>query len=278
MILSDGQVHDVPPSLERLGVDAPLHLLLTGEPGERDRRLVVDEVPNYAMVGEPQQLTLRVEELPAAASGEPVTVTLQQDGEPRERLRLQPGESDHGSLRAEPRRARPCSSSRPRRRRARSRRSTTGRCSSSTASATACVCLLVSGQPYPELRVWRNLLKSDPAVDLVHFTILRPPEKQDGTPIRELALIAFPSRELFEVKLHEFDLVIFDRYSRRGLLPLVLPRQCRPLCRGRRRAPGGGGAGIRSIRYSLYTDPAAPGLLPGAPVRGRLRARLHPRP
>jgi hypothetical protein len=80
--------------------------------------------------------------------------------------------------------------------------------------------LLVSGQPYPGLRVWRNLLKADPAVDLVHFTILRPPEKQDGTPIRELALIAFPSRELFEVKLHEFDLVIFDRYSRRGLLPL----------------------------------------------------------
>jgi hypothetical protein len=69
--------------------------------------------------------------------------------------------------------------------------------------------------------VWRNLLKADPAVDLVHFTILRPPEKQDGTPIRELALIAFPSRELFEVKLNEFDLVIFDRYSRRGLLPLA---------------------------------------------------------
>ena len=81
--------------------------------------------------------------------------------------------------------------------------------------------LLVSGQPYPGLRVWRNLLKADPAVDLVHFTILRPPEKQDGTPIRELALIAFPSRELFEVKLGEFDLVIFDRYARRGLLPLT---------------------------------------------------------
>jgi hypothetical protein len=81
--------------------------------------------------------------------------------------------------------------------------------------------LLVSGQPYPGLRVWRNLLKADPAVDLVHFTILRPPEKQDGTPIRELALIAFPSRELFEIKLNEFDLIIFDRYSRRGLLPLV---------------------------------------------------------
>jgi hypothetical protein len=219
VILSDGQVHDVPPSLERLGVDAPLHLLLTGEPGERDRRLVVDEVPNYAMVGEPQQLTLRVEELPAAASGEPVTVTLHQDGEARERLRLQPGDvttvpfelSRAGQtvleLEAE---------------------AAPGEVTALNNRQVFFVngvrdrlrVLLVSGQPYPGLRVWRNLLKSDPAVDLVHFTILRPPEKQDGTPIRELALIAFPSRELFEVKLHEFDLVIFDRYSRRGLLPL----------------------------------------------------------
>jgi len=67
--------------------------------------------------------------------------------------------------------------------------------------------------------VWRNLLKADPSVDLVHFTILRPPEKQDGTPIRELSLIAFPVRELFELKINEFDLIIFDRYKRRGILP-----------------------------------------------------------
>ena len=79
--------------------------------------------------------------------------------------------------------------------------------------------LLVSGEPHAGERTWRNLLKSDPAVDLVHFTILRPPEKQDGTPIHELSLIAFPIRELFEVKLNEFDLIIFDRYRRRGVLP-----------------------------------------------------------
>ena len=81
--------------------------------------------------------------------------------------------------------------------------------------------LLVSGEPHPGERTWRNLLKSDPSVDLVHFTILRPPEKQDGTPINELSLISFPTRELFEVKLEEFDLVIFDRYRRRGVLPPV---------------------------------------------------------
>lgn len=79
--------------------------------------------------------------------------------------------------------------------------------------------LLVSGEPHAGERTWRNLLKADPGVDLVHFTILRPPEKQDGTPIRELSLIAFPIRELFEIKLDEFDLIIFDRYRRRGVLP-----------------------------------------------------------
>ena len=79
--------------------------------------------------------------------------------------------------------------------------------------------LLVSGEPYAGERTWRNLLKSDPSVDLIHFTILRPPEKQDGTPINELSLISFPTRELFEVKLEEFDLIIFDRYRRRGVLP-----------------------------------------------------------
>ena len=51
--------------------------------------------------------------------------------------------------------------------------------------------LLVSGEPHAGERVWRNLLKADPSVDLVHFTILRPPDKQDATPIDELSLIAF---------------------------------------------------------------------------------------
>jgi hypothetical protein len=81
--------------------------------------------------------------------------------------------------------------------------------------------LLVSGEPHPGERTWRNLLKADASVDLVHFTILRPPEKQDGTPTKELALIAFPTRELFVEKLDEFDLVIFDRYSRQTILPAV---------------------------------------------------------
>ncbi|TMV82586.1 hypothetical protein FGG78_23950, partial [Thioclava sp. BHET1] len=80
--------------------------------------------------------------------------------------------------------------------------------------------LLISGEPYQGERVWRNLLKSDASVDLVHFTILRPPEKQDGVPVNELALIAFPTHELFVQKIKQFDLIIFDRYRRRGILPV----------------------------------------------------------
>src|SRR5207245_6132030 len=81
--------------------------------------------------------------------------------------------------------------------------------------------LLVSGEPHSGERTWRNLLKSDPSVDLVHFTILRPPEKQDGTPINELSLIAFPTRELFQQRINDFQLIIFDRYARQGVLPLI---------------------------------------------------------
>jgi hypothetical protein len=58
-------------------------------------------------------------------------------------------------------------------------------------------------------------------VDLVHFTILRPPQKQDGTPIHQLSLIAFPTRELFSEKIKDFDLIIFDRYQHKGILPLL---------------------------------------------------------
>jgi len=220
LIVTDGQVHDVPADLERLGIEAPLHVLLSGARDERDRRLLVEEVPSYGMVGDPLEIMLQVDQLPGDESREPVTVTLRQNGEVRQQVSVVPGtprtlpfeltRAGESVLEIEV-------------------EELPGELTTVNNRQVFFVhgvrdrlrVLLVSGQPYPGLRVWRNLLKADPAVDLVHFTILRPPEKQDGTPIRELALIAFPSRELFEVKLGEFDLVIFDRYSRRGLLPLA---------------------------------------------------------
>ncbi len=219
-VLTDGRIHDAPPVAD-WGVDAPFHVLLTGRPDELDRRIVVEQAPGFGVVGEPVPVTLRVETTPKeAASSEPLPLQIERNGEPLVELMVQDGEPVTLDLELENAGATVFELQTP---------VVPGELTALNNRQAITVngirdrlrVLLVSGQPYPGLRVWRNLLKSDPAVDLVHFTILRPPEKQDGTPIRELALIAFPSRELFEVKLGEFDLIIFDRYSRRGLLPLV---------------------------------------------------------
>ncbi len=78
--------------------------------------------------------------------------------------------------------------------------------------------LLISGEPYLGTRVWRNFLKSDPAVQLIHMTVLRPPEKIDSTEMKELSLIPFPVRELFEKKIKNFNLVIFDNFKGKNIL------------------------------------------------------------
>ena len=220
LLVSDGQVHDVPESLADLGFDAPLHLLLSGEDDEGDRRLVVTQAPSFGIVGRKLSLTLRVDDLPLGGAGGLARIVLIQDGGAPRPMSVPIGREveiefdlNHRGpsvleLAAEPgpeeltlinnRVALVVNGVRDRLR-----------------------VLLVSGEPHAGERAWRNILKSDPSVDLVHFTILRPPEKQDGTPIRELSLIAFPTRELFEVKLDEFDLIIFDRYRRRGVLPSI---------------------------------------------------------
>ena len=126
-----------------------------------------------------------------------------------------------------------------------------------------CACLLVSGEPHAGERTWRNLLKSDASVDLVHFTILRPPEKQDGVPVNELSLIAFPTRELFLEKINEFDLIIFDRYKRRGILPSIYLDNVRQYVEDGGAllvAAGPDFAGAESIYRSPLSE-----ILPGAP-------------
>ncbi|MBV9019012.1 MAG: hypothetical protein JO213_17085 [Alphaproteobacteria bacterium] len=227
VMLTDGQVHDVPSgdvaaAAQELG--APLHVLLSGHPDEGDRRLVVAQAPSFGLVGKEAPLSIRVEDLPEAPKNAPAKpeaqarVTWRKDGSAPQSLMVPVGRDvplsipiDHGGpnvleLEVEP-----------------------GPQELTLANNRAAVVvngvrdrlrvLLVTGEPHAGERVWRNILKSDPSVDLVHFTILRPPEKQDGTPIRELSLIAFPIRELFDVKLDDFDLIIFDRYSRRGIIP-----------------------------------------------------------
>ncbi|MEM9048003.1 MAG: hypothetical protein AAGC92_04725 [Pseudomonadota bacterium] len=217
ILISDGQIHDMD---AMPGFPAPVHLLLTGREDEWDRRLIVETAPAFGIVGETITLRLRIEALgviPAAEQGL-AELTLAKDGALVQTLRVPigdtielPVEIDHGG----PNILQIATPARP------------GELTDRNNAAVITVngvrdrlrVLLVSGEPHPGERTWRNLLKADPSVDLVHFTILRPPEKQDSVPVHELSLIAFPTRELFMEKIDEFDLIIFDRYRRRGVLP-----------------------------------------------------------
>ncbi len=216
-LLSDGRLHD----LERAPkLPAPLHLLHTGRVADWDRRLIVEGAPAFAILDEEITLTLRVEDSGAAPGAAEVPLGISIDGEPPLSFTVPVGRSielplalPHGG------------------RNVLEFTTPEGQGELTARNNTALVqingvrdrlrVLLVSGEPHAGGRTWRNLLKSDSSVDLVHFTILRPPEKQDGIPVDELSLIAFPTRELFMDKVDDFDLIIFDRYKRRGILPAL---------------------------------------------------------
>ena len=216
MLLTDGRLHD----LERApNLPAPLHTLLTGEPDDWDRRLIVANAPAFAILGEPVTLTLRIEDQGAAPENSgfvPLSISI--DGAPPLVFEVGigrdielPVELPHGGMNVL-QFSIPVEDG-----------ELTERNNSSVVQINGVRdrlrVLLVSGEPHAGERTWRNLLKADASVDLVHFTILRPPEKQDGVPVTELSLIAFPTRELFLEKIDDFDLIIFDRYRRRGILP-----------------------------------------------------------
>ena len=221
IMITDGQVHDVPKSAAALGFDAPVHALLTGEPDEFDRRVEIIKAPRYGIVGQSREIEVAIRESgKAGRAGDSAKLTVRREGKPDEVRTAKIGgtvkldmpfphsgtniveielETAQGELMAANNRV----------------------VVEAEGVRENLRVLLVSGEPHAGERTWRNLLKSDAAVDLVHFTILRPPEKQDGTPINQLSLIAFPTRELFSEKIKEFDLIIFDRYQHRGILQML---------------------------------------------------------
>src|SRR5712672_3027697 len=218
-MITDGRVHDVPAEVGALGFAAPLHALITGTADERDRRVVLVAAPRFGIVGQQQTVTFRVEDSGVPAGGS-AQVRISRDGELIDQRTVRAGENSDAQI-AIPHsgpniveiEAAPIENElTPVNNRA---------VVSIDGVRDKLRVLLVSGEPHSGERTWRNLLKSDPNVDLVHFTILRPPEKQDGTPINELSLIAFPTRELFQQKINEFQLIIFDRYARQGVLPII---------------------------------------------------------
>lgn len=214
IVVTDGQAADPPAEPRRLAELGPAHILIVGDPDRGDRRLELVSAPTFGIVGEPMRVTGRVIDNTGNAQvrvrvtidGQRATETLVRANQdfsvnvrlPRRGRNMVMLEADGGPQEitlANNRQAFAANGVRDRLR-----------------------VLLVTGTPHPGARVWRNLLKSDPAVDLVHFSILRPPDKQDYTPLNELALIPFPTEELFERRLGEFDLIIFDRAPQRGIL------------------------------------------------------------
>ena len=218
LAFSDGRIHDADLPVD---LPAPMHLLMSGKKSDWDRRLSIRNAPAFAIIGEPITLTLRIDDLgnpPETTVLTPLEISI--DGDPAQTFRVPVGQDielpvtlPHGGRNV-------------------IRFSLPEADSELTDRNNAALIqingvrdrlrvLLVSGEPHQGGRTWRNLLKSDSSVDLVHFTILRPPEKQDGVPVDELSLIAFPTRELFMEKIEDFDLIIFDRYKRRGILPAL---------------------------------------------------------
>ncbi|MCU0984225.1 MAG: hypothetical protein MUC89_04705 [Acetobacteraceae bacterium] len=276
--ITDGQAHDAPEATAEAVAaatgGAPLHLLLTGRPGETDRRVRIIEAPGFGIVGRTVDLRVVVEDLGVARDGAPVTLTERRDAGAPRRVQVATGREHRITVPIE-------------------RAGQTvieleaeglpGEVSAINNRAVVQIngvrdrlrVLLVSGEPHAGQRTWRRLLKADPNVDLVHFTILRPPEKDDLTPLNELALIAFPVRELFQVKLREFDLIIFDRFTNRGILPPVYLRNIAEYVRG-------GGGLLLSVGpefvgpASLYNTPLGQ-VLPASPTGRIAEAAFRPR-
>lgn len=216
VILSDGIIHDENNRSELEDLDAPVHTILTGDRDLQDRRLIIEQAPQYGLVGKPLDVQLRIDD-GREHRGEAVRLSYQLNNNPAVDVTVRVGRTETIRIRPEHRgqnivqfRVEPLENE------------------VSTANNEAILpisgvrdrlrVVLISGEPYQGERAWRTTLKSDPAVDLVHFTILRLPSSQDFTPVQELSLIPFPSRQLFEEKLYDFDLVIFDRYTLRGVL------------------------------------------------------------
>ncbi|WP_160764677.1 hypothetical protein [Kangsaoukella pontilimi] len=270
LMVTDGQLHDVEQAPD---VPAPVHTLLTGEDGDWDRRLIVRNAPAFAIIDEPITLTLRIEDQGDVPAQLPqrAQIEIAVDGNEPQVFDVPIGEDlnlpvtlRHGGINV-------LQFTLP---------EAPGELTTRNNAAVVQIngvrdrlrVLLVSGEPHAGERTWRNLLKSDASVDLVHFTILRPPEKQDGVPVNELSLIAFPTRELFLDKIDEFDLIIFDRYKRRGILPSIY------LDNVRRYVEDGGALLIAAgpdyaTAESIYRSPLSD-ILPAAPT-GRVLEEVY---
>ena len=271
--LTDGMVHDVPETFP-----VPLHVLIPARGEETDRRLRVIEAPSFGVVGRSVTLRVAIDDLGVTRPAATARLTIRRDGEPPEVLDVPIGREQPVEVpitRAGPIVVELLADALP------------GEASLINNRAIVTVngvrdrlrVLLVSGEPHQGERTWRRLLKADPSVDLVHFTILRPPERDDLTPLNELALIAFPVRELFQVKIRDFDLIILDRFQNRGILPPVYLRNIADYVRaggGLLLSAGPEFSGTASLANTPLGSVLSAKPLPNGVVNGAFRPQIPP--
>ncbi|MBI1359423.1 MAG: hypothetical protein GC155_03970 [Alphaproteobacteria bacterium] len=216
IMITDGQIHDLPADPKEAAQLGPIHGLIVGGENEVDRRIEIQSAPSFGIVDQPVEMRIEVDD----PKEKTVDVSISINGVPQRPQRVNVGEPSTIKLTMKRRGDNLVVLQVP---------GIPGELTLANNLASANISgvkdrlrvLLVTGEPHAGARVWRDLLKSDPQVDLVHFTILRPPQKTDTTPTDEIALISFPKAELFKDKLDQFDLVIFDHELR----PLVLEPQ-----------------------------------------------------
>jgi hypothetical protein len=272
VVVTDGQAADPPAEPRRLSQLGPAHILVVGDPQRRDRRLELVSAPTFGIVGEPMRITGRVIDNGGNA---PVQVTVSIDGQRASASNVRANQSFSIDV-SLPHRGRNMVVVEAAAGAEEITLANNRQAFAANGVRDRLRVLLITGEPHQGARVWRNLLKSDPAVDLVHFSILRPPDKQDFTPINELALIPFPTEELFERRLDEFDLIIFDRAPRRGIL------QAYYFASIARRVEEGGALLITAGESEAGLDglyrTALAGILPSQPTGSVLRQYYRPAP
>lgn len=270
--LTDGQIHDLKESSIVDKIDIPIYYILPNVKNLNDQKLEVTYAPDYAYVGESVKIKVVANDYTENKKGylkldifdpeqnlkeinleknveETINFKINKIGENIFYLRIKPNSDDLSN-------------------------SNNFKIVKINAIRKRLRVLLVSGEPYMGTRVWRNFLKSDPTVELVHMTVLRPPEKNDNTKISELSLIPFPVKELFEEKLKNFNLIIFDNFRGRNILtPLYYENLIGFVEKG--------GAILEitgpsyNSRNSLFRTQVGK-ILPGAPTGKSLRGEFKP--
>ncbi len=256
VMITDGQIHDIPKDTTDAQKLGPVHAMIVGGDDEIDRNIEIQSAPSFSIID--QKVEMRVQVNDPTAKTVPVGITINGEAQPNQTVKV--GEPQMISFTLDQRGENLVVLS------------VDGIPNELTLAnnlASARISgvqdrlrvLLITGEPHAGARVWRDLLKSDPAVDLVHFTILRPPNKSDNVPTEEIALIAFPKAQLFREKLSEFDLVIFDHELRPAVLEeAYLDRVARYVEQGGALLVAAGPSYPGA--YRLYDTPLG-GVLPG---------------